>query len=285
MYDKVDVRQTVGDFKKKLEKFVGQPAAKFKLFYIDTEARKLMAHFSTEELKLPNRILHSFNVRDGDEFEIDLKPPATTIVSGHSTSEHQLQHVYNNNSSNLHFHHYNSHFNNNSHHLFNPSSFANTSISSSPNAKTTSANRIGSKSSGSFSKSSTAFSKSNVSSSEVTSTKRTRSSLSFSKSRSVKPAALKSDAKTISPNQSRGGEEAAKELSCSSLPANMSHLAHFGELKEQEESSEAMESSVEFTLDASSQEDKCWGFNYWLLKNLYFFSTEKFSIYSGEWKF
>jgi hypothetical protein len=72
-YDKVDVRQSVSEFKKKLEKFVGQPSNKFKLYLIDVEALQLKLYSSTEELKASNRKLFSFNVRDGDEFEIDLK--------------------------------------------------------------------------------------------------------------------------------------------------------------------------------------------------------------------
>ena len=110
IYRKVDVRQTVGDFKKQLEKLVGHPSARFKLFYIDTEACS-MSVYGPEELKHPNRCLYSFNIRDGDEFEIDLKPPPQPVV--HSASEHQFQH---NHLHNLHFHHYNSHMNNNSHH-------------------------------------------------------------------------------------------------------------------------------------------------------------------------
>ena len=74
MYEKLDVRQTVGEFKKKLEEFVGAPSSRFRLFYIDVEATKLTSHMGTEELRLPNRRLHSLNVRDGDEFDIDLKP-------------------------------------------------------------------------------------------------------------------------------------------------------------------------------------------------------------------
>ena len=108
-YRKVDVRQTVGDFKKQLEKLVGYPSARFKLFYIDTEACS-MSVYGPEELKHPNRCLYSFNIRDGDEFEIDLKPPPQPAVHS-AASDHQFQHVHN-----LHFHHYNSHMNNNSHH-------------------------------------------------------------------------------------------------------------------------------------------------------------------------
>lgn len=86
MLYKVDVRHTVGDFKKQLEKFVGHPSSRFKLFYIDIEACS-MAVYGPEELKHMNRCLYSFNIVDGDEFEIDLKPPP--II--HVASEHQFQ--------------------------------------------------------------------------------------------------------------------------------------------------------------------------------------------------
>ena len=261
MYDKVDVRQTVGDFKKKLEKFVGQPATKFKLFYIDTEARKLMAHFSTEELKLPNRILHSFNVRDGDEFEIDLKPPQTTTI--HSASEH-LFHNSNtcsttgntNNLPNLHFHHYNSHFNNNSHHLFNPSSFNSTSSHVTSSKPLPISNR--------GSKSNIITNKNN--SNESLTTKRTKPNTLFSKSR-IKPANKSEDSK-VKTNQNKTSKdekskvisalnestEVSKEFNSSSLPANMNDLANYNQIKELNEtidsSDTAMDSSVEFTLEA-----------------------------------
>lgn len=85
---KVDVRQTVGEFKKQLEKFVGHPSSRFKVFYIDIEACS-MAVYGPEELKHMNRCLYSFNIVDGDEFEIDLKPPPVI----HSVSEHQFQYT------------------------------------------------------------------------------------------------------------------------------------------------------------------------------------------------
>lgn len=48
-----------------------------------------MAVYGPEELKYPNRSLFSFNIVDGDEFEIDLKPPPVI----HSASENQFQHT------------------------------------------------------------------------------------------------------------------------------------------------------------------------------------------------
>lgn len=69
-YEYIDVRMTVGEFKKNLEKFVGHVSARFRVFYIDIEAFTILG---PEELKHSNRRLYSFNIRDGDEFEIDLK--------------------------------------------------------------------------------------------------------------------------------------------------------------------------------------------------------------------
>jgi hypothetical protein len=116
-FEKVDVRQTVGDFKKQLEKFVGYSSSRFRLFYIDIEAMSILG---PEELKHPNRCLYSFNIRDGDEFEIDIKPqPLGQGQANSSSSSPQLSAQNNlplNNLPHLHFHHYNSHVNNNSLH-------------------------------------------------------------------------------------------------------------------------------------------------------------------------
>jgi hypothetical protein len=48
-----------------------------------------MSIYGPEELKHANRCLYSFNIVDGDEFEIDLKPPPIL----HSASENQFQHT------------------------------------------------------------------------------------------------------------------------------------------------------------------------------------------------
>jgi tubulin-specific chaperone cofactor E-like protein len=88
-FEKVDVRQTVGDFKKQLEKLVGYPSHRFRLFYIDIEALPICG---PEELKYPNRCLHSFKIRHGDEFEIDIKPLINHHHHIHSTqSDSQFQ--------------------------------------------------------------------------------------------------------------------------------------------------------------------------------------------------
>ncbi len=48
-----------------------------------------MSIYGPEELKHANRCLYSFNIVDGDEFEIDLKPPPIL----HSSSDNQFQHT------------------------------------------------------------------------------------------------------------------------------------------------------------------------------------------------
>ena len=90
MMERIGVKQTVGAFKRQLEKFVGQPASRFKLYYIDIEACS-MSVYGPEELKYPNRCLHSFNIRDGDEFEIDLKRDAHHHHH-HQQQQHHHQH-------------------------------------------------------------------------------------------------------------------------------------------------------------------------------------------------
>lgn len=71
-YEKIDIRQTVGDLKKKLEQFVGHSSSKFRIYHIDMEACSQLI-YGPDELKIPTRRLHTLNIRDGDEFEIDLK--------------------------------------------------------------------------------------------------------------------------------------------------------------------------------------------------------------------
>jgi len=115
IYERIDVRQTVGDFKKQLEKFVGLPSSRFKVFYIDIEACS-MSIYGPEELKHLNRCLYSFNIRDGDEIEIDLKPPPPTPVI-HSTNNEQHIHFHNHNHHHHHHHHNHNHQNNFSGHL------------------------------------------------------------------------------------------------------------------------------------------------------------------------
>lgn len=99
IYERIDVRQTVGEFKKQLEKFVGYPASRFRVFYIDIEACSLSI-YGPEEIKHPNRCLYSFNIRDGDEFEIDLKPPPVIQTTHSEPVLHHVSHHHHNYHSN-----------------------------------------------------------------------------------------------------------------------------------------------------------------------------------------
>ncbi|XP_046552821.1 tubulin-specific chaperone cofactor E-like protein [Haliotis rubra] len=64
----VCVNQTVKQFKKFLTNFVGQPPAKWVLFYHETEL-----NFGPRRMVYPNRKLYAYNVSDGDEFIIMMK--------------------------------------------------------------------------------------------------------------------------------------------------------------------------------------------------------------------
>lgn len=106
-------------FEKYLEKYVGMPSSRFRVFYIDIEACS-MAVYGPEELKHANRCLYSFNIRDHDEFEIDLKPVPQSAATLGQTSQNILHASHSENQlpyhhmHHLHYHHYNSHLNNNS---------------------------------------------------------------------------------------------------------------------------------------------------------------------------
>jgi len=82
VFENLDVRMTVGEFKKKLEEFVGARADRFRIYYIDVEAYHILG---PEEMRHANRCLHSFNIHDGDEFEIDLKPESGAGGSGNAS--------------------------------------------------------------------------------------------------------------------------------------------------------------------------------------------------------
>ena len=69
-FQNVKIRQTVGELKKSLESFVGEPSSKFRIFYIDKEAENIFGH---DELKLNKLNLLSLKIKDGDEFDICLK--------------------------------------------------------------------------------------------------------------------------------------------------------------------------------------------------------------------
>ncbi|CAF0708942.1 unnamed protein product [Brachionus calyciflorus] len=71
VYQNVKIKQTVGELKKSLESFVGEPSIRFRIFYIDKEAESAFGH---DELKLMKTSLMSLKLKDGDEFDICLKP-------------------------------------------------------------------------------------------------------------------------------------------------------------------------------------------------------------------
>ncbi|XP_058466734.1 tubulin-specific chaperone cofactor E-like protein [Malaya genurostris] len=66
----VDVYRTVVDLKARLERIVGLPAAKMRLFYVDQDLRDLQG---LEEMKYPHKRLYSYNIRSGDEIIVDQK--------------------------------------------------------------------------------------------------------------------------------------------------------------------------------------------------------------------
>lgn len=66
----VDVYRTVVDLKSRLERIIGIPATKMRLFYVDQDLRDLQG---LEEMKYPHKRLYSYNIRSGDEIIIDQK--------------------------------------------------------------------------------------------------------------------------------------------------------------------------------------------------------------------
>ncbi len=81
----VDVRMTVGEFKKHLEKYVGCSSNRFRVFYTDIDLATVGAYGACEELRHSNRCLHSFNIHDGDEFEIEMRSQSDlTHLSRHN---------------------------------------------------------------------------------------------------------------------------------------------------------------------------------------------------------
>ncbi|CAF3746474.1 unnamed protein product [Rotaria sp. Silwood1] len=73
-YDKeIDVRQTVQQFKKYLHDIFQIPLTRLRVFYIDDVAFN-MGVCGPEELKYPQRLLHTYNIHDGDQFHVDIKP-------------------------------------------------------------------------------------------------------------------------------------------------------------------------------------------------------------------
>jgi hypothetical protein len=73
-YEKeIDVRQTVQQFKKYLQDIFHVPLHRLRVFHVDDVAFN-MGLCGPEELKYPQRLLHTYNIHDGDQFHVDLKP-------------------------------------------------------------------------------------------------------------------------------------------------------------------------------------------------------------------
>ena len=65
----VNIKQTVGALKKdQIEPYVGQPPAKFRLFYRDHGG-----WMGDEELRFPKKTLHMVGLKTGDELHVELK--------------------------------------------------------------------------------------------------------------------------------------------------------------------------------------------------------------------
>ncbi|CAF1236486.1 unnamed protein product [Rotaria sordida] len=86
-YDKeIDVRQTVQQFKKYLHEIFQIPLTRLRLFYVDDFAFS-MGVGGPEELKYPRRVLHTYNIHDGDQFHVDLKPDAPKPQHSNRTAD------------------------------------------------------------------------------------------------------------------------------------------------------------------------------------------------------
>lgn len=66
----LDVYQTVAELKQKLDGFLGIPARKMRLFYLDQDMKGVMG---PEEMRFPNKQLYSYNISNGDEIIVDSK--------------------------------------------------------------------------------------------------------------------------------------------------------------------------------------------------------------------
>jgi hypothetical protein len=76
------VRQTVQQFKKYLHEIFQIPLTRLRVFYVDDVAFN-MGVCGPEELKYPQRLLHTYNIHDGDQFHVDIKPDPPKVQ--HST--------------------------------------------------------------------------------------------------------------------------------------------------------------------------------------------------------
>lgn len=81
----IELSQTIGQFKKSLESFVGMASSKFRVFFKDVEASEIRQESVTEELKLPKQSLFSLRPSDGDEFHIQERIHPVTRVRNSSS--------------------------------------------------------------------------------------------------------------------------------------------------------------------------------------------------------
>uniref|UniRef100_A0A915KFA5 Tubulin-specific chaperone cofactor E-like protein n=1 Tax=Romanomermis culicivorax TaxID=13658 RepID=A0A915KFA5_ROMCU len=82
---KIQLNQSVAQFKKSLRNFCNLPPNRIRLFYVDVEVVNV---YGMEELRYPGVMLHALRVTDGDEFHIQAKPeqPQTIRRSRNSGS-------------------------------------------------------------------------------------------------------------------------------------------------------------------------------------------------------
>uniref|UniRef100_A0A0A9X3S2 Tubulin-specific chaperone cofactor E-like protein n=1 Tax=Lygus hesperus TaxID=30085 RepID=A0A0A9X3S2_LYGHE len=66
----LDVYQTVNELKQKLEPLVQIPVSKMKLYYVDQD---LKAIHGPEDMRFPNKMIYSYNIKSGDEIIVDSK--------------------------------------------------------------------------------------------------------------------------------------------------------------------------------------------------------------------
>ena len=67
----VNTNQTIIEFKKELKSFVGLSPTRFRLFYYDQEnPDDCELEVNWEEITSSKRCLHSYKIKDGDEFHI-----------------------------------------------------------------------------------------------------------------------------------------------------------------------------------------------------------------------
>ncbi|CAF2918217.1 unnamed protein product [Rotaria sp. Silwood2] len=86
-YDKeIDIRQTVQQFKKYLQEIFQIPLNRLRVFYVDDVAFN-MGVCGPEELKYSQRLLHTYNIHDGDQFHVDLKPDPSKLQHSNRTAD------------------------------------------------------------------------------------------------------------------------------------------------------------------------------------------------------